>query len=62
VVKGGSGRVMERCTLCNHRKEDMDTLAVVKDVDALAEERVGDRLNLYVAEIKRTLTQNHVKK
>jgi hypothetical protein len=43
-------------------KRDMDTLAVVKDVDALAEERVGDRLNLYVAEIKRTFTQNHVEK
>ncbi len=33
-----------------------------KDVDVLAEEREGERLNLYVAEIKRTLDQDDVKK
>jgi hypothetical protein len=33
-----------------------------KDVDALAEKREGDRIDLYVAEIKRTLKHDDVKK
>jgi hypothetical protein len=33
-----------------------------KDVDALAEEREGEILNLYVAEIKRTVEQDDVRK
>jgi hypothetical protein len=33
-----------------------------KDVDALAEKREGDRIDLYVAEIKRTLDHDDVKK
>jgi len=42
----------------NTRYEIIDT----KDVDALAEEREGDRINLYIAEIKRTLKHDDVKK
>jgi hypothetical protein len=37
-------------------------IIATKDVDALAEEREGDRINLYVAEIKRTLKRDDVKK
>jgi hypothetical protein len=37
-------------------------IIATKDVDALSEEREGDRINLYVAEIKRTLDHDDVKK
>jgi len=33
-----------------------------RDYDALAERRVGERVNLYVAEIKKTLKQDHIGK